>query len=370
MTQIALGPSIRSIMLPDGLFRIIALQETGVALNRQLMSPAILSRFEKHELKPSHLLNEVGRRWLRRIESHPVRMAMPEDVKRRKFFYGYHDEFFVSLALQFQDGAMTEEPEDPVHSAWMRVANPAAMIQLERDSGSDPDLLRIYRHYRNEFVLDGIDDALDKIQSNRLVIITNTLSYLEIAPSNKYRYFTIQLFDIQSEVELYRLLDSIKAEHLVDPAFCLVIQYDAMTGPLKSFQLAKYEVEQRLDKTKCRVAFIVHVDPHPVNMHWTFSFGDDWEYCFADEVVSMRKHCLPLSKLVVDDMMYVLIKAMPTESFKLMLLEMLGPILQTSLNASLHSNLGQFFSGVRTALQIPNNELLINILKGIIFCIL
>ena len=51
MTQIALGPSIRAIALPDGPFRIIALQDTDVALNRSAMSPAILSRFEKHELK-------------------------------------------------------------------------------------------------------------------------------------------------------------------------------------------------------------------------------------------------------------------------------------------------------------------------------
>ena len=50
MTQIALGPSVRAIALPSGPFRIIALQDTDVALDRELMSPAILSRFEKHKL--------------------------------------------------------------------------------------------------------------------------------------------------------------------------------------------------------------------------------------------------------------------------------------------------------------------------------
>ena len=55
MTQIALGPSIRAIALPTGPFRIIALQDSDVALNRDVMSPAILSRFEKHELKYEYI---------------------------------------------------------------------------------------------------------------------------------------------------------------------------------------------------------------------------------------------------------------------------------------------------------------------------
>lgn len=50
MTQIALGPSIRPIALPDGPFRIIALQDTDVALNQEMMSPAVLSRFENTNL--------------------------------------------------------------------------------------------------------------------------------------------------------------------------------------------------------------------------------------------------------------------------------------------------------------------------------
>jgi hypothetical protein len=46
-----------------------------------------------------------------------------------------------------------------------------------------------------------------------------------------------------------------------------------------------------------------------------------------------------------------------------LLLEMLGPVLQTSL-ASLRLSLGQFYSGVRTALGLQGNQLLIELLKG------
>ena len=52
MTQIALGSSTRSIALQNGPFRIIALQDNVFAFNRDGMPPAVLSSFEKHELRP------------------------------------------------------------------------------------------------------------------------------------------------------------------------------------------------------------------------------------------------------------------------------------------------------------------------------
>ena len=59
------------------------------------------------------------------------------------------------------------------------------------------------------------------------------------------------------------------------------------------------------------------------------------------------------------------IRPMSIEAFKLLLLEMLGPVLQTSLS-SLQANLGQFYCGVRTALGLPNQEKLIQLLKGLL----
>ena len=379
MTQIALGPSIRAIALPNGPFRIIALQDTDVALNRELMSPAILSRFEKHELRPSHLLNEVGRNWLDSIESHPVWLDVSESIGRQKLLYGYHEETFASLALHLQDRGIPMELDrvdendiDPNSSfaMLMRAANPMAMIKLERDSSIHPELLDVCRLYRLNFVLEGIDDALNKIKSDRMVVMTNTLRHLEVmSESSIHRHFIIQLFDVQTELELHRLLDSVKPEDLADPDFCLIIQYDAATGPIEQFQLTKYEVEQRFEKSKCRVVFIVHVDPRPVNMHWVFSFGDGWDYCFVDEVVpsgSADQHHISLIELVLspaEKPLSAFIRKMSIDSFKSLLLEMLGPVLQTALS-SLRSSLGQFFHGVRTALGLHNNQMLVGLLNG------
>uniref|UniRef100_A0A0P4YE06 AAA+ ATPase domain-containing protein n=2 Tax=Daphnia magna TaxID=35525 RepID=A0A0P4YE06_9CRUS len=377
MTQIALGPSIRAIALPNGPFRIIALQDTDVALNRELMSPAILSRFEKHELRPSHLLDDVGMFCLKAIESHSLWLAVAETIKRQKFIYGYHEESFAALALYLQDRGMPmefeEDQDEDQHSAttiWMRATNPMSMIKLERDSSIDTELLDVCRRYRQNFVLESIDDALLNVKSNRIVIVTNTLRHLEIAfaESSPYRHSTIQLFDILTELELVKLLESINDQDLADPDFCLVVQYDAVTGPIEQFQLAKYEIEQRFEKNKCRVIFVVHVDPRPVSMHWVFSFGDCWDYCFVDEVVpggQLDHHRISLGEFVKspsDQTLSSFIVEMSTESFKSLLLEMLGPVLQTSL-ATLRASLGQFYSGVRIALGLPNNKTLIKLMK-------
>ena len=223
------------------------------------MSPAILSRFEKHELRPSHLLNEVGRNWLDSIESHPVWLDVSESIGRQKLLYGYHEETFASLALHLQDRGIPmeldrvdEDDIDPNSSfaMLMRAANPMAMIKLERDSSIHPELLDVCRLYRLNFVLEGIDDALNKIKSDRMVVMTNTLRHLEVmSESSIHRHFIIQLFDVQTELELHRLLDSVKPEDLADPDFCLIIQYDAATGPIEQFQLTKYEVAQQTNIT-------------------------------------------------------------------------------------------------------------------------
>jgi hypothetical protein len=260
-----------------------------------------------------------------------------------------------------------EEDPNGANAIWMRAANPMAMIKLERDFGiHHPELQEFCQRYRHNFILESIEDALSNVNSNRMVLMTNTLRHLEITLVDS---FTIQLFDVQTELELVRLLDSVDDAELADPDFCVIVQYDAVTGPIEQFQLAKYEVEQRFEKTKCRVVFVVHVDPRPINMHWVFSFGDGWDYCFVDEVVQSGladQHQIPLRKLVqspVDQPLSNVIENMPSESFKSLLLEMLGPVLQTSL-ASLRSSLGQFYSGVRTALALPDNEILIKLLKG------
>ena len=103
-------------------------------------------------------------------------------------------------------------------------------------------------------------------------------------------------------------------------------------------------------------------------LHWVFSFGDSWDYCFVDEVVHSGpadQHQIPLRKLVQspDRPLSNFIEKMSIDSFKPLLLEMLGPVLQTSL-ASLRLSLGQFYSGVRTALGLQDNQVLIKLLKG------
>jgi hypothetical protein len=377
MTRIALGPSTRAIALPSGPFRIIALQDTEVALNRETMSPAVLSRFEKHELKPSHLLDDSGQTLLNAIESHSVWLAVPEAIKRQKLIPGYHEESFASLALHLQDRGVPmqveqDEEENPnsAYTIWMRTLNPMAMIKLERDTiNSHPELQDVCRRYRHNFVLESLEDALQNIKSKRMVVMTNTLSHLEIKPISSSRFLIIQLFEVQTEHELVRLLESIEEDYLSDPDYYLIVQYDAVTGPIEQFQLAKYEVEQRFEKSKCRIIFIVHVDPRPAAMHWVFSFGDSWDYCFIDEIVHSGpadQHQTPLKELVqspADQPLSCFIEKMSVDSFKSLLLELLGPVLQTSL-ASLRLSLGKFYSGVRTALGLQDNQLLIQLLKG------
>ena len=371
MTQIALGPSTRSIALPNGPFRIIALQDTDSALNRDAMSPAVLSRFEKHELRPSHLLNEAGREWLTKIESHPVWVNRQDSVRKRRLLYGYHEETFASLALHMQNVSETQmELEDQslpdAHLTWMRAVQPTEMIKLERSGQSV--ITEICRFYRNTLVLEDLQDALATLTSKRLILMTNTLRHLEVTLDSE-SYSVIRLFEINSELELYGMLDEISEEALNNEDYCLFIQYDAMTEHIEQFQITKYEIETRMEKANCRVVFIVHVDPGLSNkMNWVFSFGDGWEYCFVDEILPLSQiveHRIPL-KVMVDSTtqrsMGGFVQALSEDSFRSLLLEMLGPNLQESL-ANLRASLGQFYGGVRAALSLDGNAELIQLLK-------
>jgi len=344
------------------------------------MSPAVLSRFEKHELRPSHLLKDKGEIYLYQIESHPVWMAVPELIKRKKLLYGYHEESFATLALHLQEVndpmEVDGEVEDYIPVQWIRAVNPMAMIKLEREARNNEELLKICRQYRKDCILEGIDDAMDKMSSSRrMVVMTNTLRHLEVSPRHA-QSFVIRLFDIQTELELHSMLDSVKKEDRNNPDYCIFIQYDATTGPIEQFQITKYEIDTRMEGAKCRIAFIVHVDPRPGNMRWVFSFGDGWDYAFVDELVPIDQSFpagqrrLPLSELVnspVDRSIAEFIEPMTEEAFRSLLLEMLGPNLQTSLS-HLRSSLGPFYSGVRGALGLPDNHRLIRILKGNLNC--
>ena len=59
MTQIAFGPCTQAISIPNGPFGIIALQDTDVILNPEFIFSAIVSLFEKNELRPFHLLDQA-----------------------------------------------------------------------------------------------------------------------------------------------------------------------------------------------------------------------------------------------------------------------------------------------------------------------
>ena len=253
-----------------------------------------------------------------------------------------------------------------VHYTWMRAVQPMEMIKLERSG--QPAITEICRTYRNTFVLENLQDALATLTSNRLILMTNTLRHLEIT-LDSISYSVIRLFEINSELELHGMLDGIPEEALNSPDYCLFIQYDAMTEPIEQFQITKYEIETRMEKANCRVVFVVHVDPRLSNkMRWVFSFGDGWEYCFVDEILPVSQiveHRIPL-KVLVDSTtqrtMVGFVRALSGDSFKSLLLEMLGPNMQESL-ANLRASLGQFYGGVRTALSLDGNAELIQLLK-------
>ena len=287
-------------------------------------------------------------------------MSISDLVKRKNFLYGYHEESFAALALHLQEAGEPMDVDgdvvDNLHDQWMRAVNPMAMIKLEREARNNKDLLEVCRSYRKNYILEGIDDALDKMPSSRrMVIMTNTLRHLEVSPRD-VPSFVIRLFEIQTELELHSLLDSIKRRDLDNPDFCLLIQYDA--------------IETRMEGAECRIVFIVHVDPRPSSMRWVYSFGDGWDYVFVDEIISVdqvgqqRVSLKELAHSLSDRAMSDFISPMNEETFRSLLLEMLGPSLQTSLS-HLRSSLGQFYSGVRGALGLPDNQQLVLILKGI-----
>jgi len=163
------------------------------------------------------------------------------------------------------DGAQVED----VNAVWMRALNPMAMIKLERDSRHNPEVLEFCRLYRRDYILEGIDGVMSNVKSNRVIIMTSSLRHLEVLPcgATPDSHVLIRLFDIQTELELNTLLESVQAKHTKDKHFCLVVQYDATTGPIEQFQLTKYEIDTRLNEAECQVIFIVHVDPRPVRMH-------------------------------------------------------------------------------------------------------
>ena len=266
------------------------------------------------------------------------------------------------------DGAQVED----VNDIWMRALNPMAMIKLERDSLHNPEVLELCQLYRRDYILEGIDGVMSNVKSNRVIIMTSSLRHLEVLPNDATpdSHVLIRLFDIQTELELNTLLQSVQAKHTKNKHFCLVVQYDATTGPIEQFQLTKYEIDTRLNEAECRVIFIVHVDPRPVGMHWIFSFGDGWENAFVDEIVPEKQmgdhNRIPLGDFVhspSDMQISEFIRPMPNDWFKSLLLEMLGPCLQASLS-NLRSSLGSFYSGMRTALSLPGNDRLIQLLKG------
>ena len=84
-------------------------------------------------------------------------------------------------------------------------------------------------------------------------------------------------------------------------------------------------------------------------------------------MVPNGQHHIQLGELVVSDKpLSHFIRSISIDSFKSLLHEMLqGPDLQTSnLDASLRSNLDQFYNGVRTALELQGNQLLVALLNG------
>ena len=330
--------------------------------------------------RPSHLLDKAGLRCLNDIESHPIWIAVSDEMKRKKFLYGYHEESFASLALHLQangEPMQMDEAED-VNAVWMRALNPMAILKLERDSCHEPDVLNLCQMYRKNYIVEGIGHAMASLQSNRVIMMTSSLRHLEVLPkdSTPDSHLVIRLFDIQTELELYTLLETVQMTQMKNKDFCVIVQYDATTGPIEQFQLTKYEINTRLKEAACRIVFVVHVDPRPVGMHWIFSFGDGWDYVFVDEIIpaaQMGDHNrIPLGDFVhspTDTRISDFIRPMPNDWFKSLLLEMLGPCLQASLS-NLRSSLGSFYSGVRTALGLPNNDRVIQLLKGQIlyFC--
>ena len=336
------------------------------------------------------MLNHAGQEWLRQIDTHPVWISVPDLVRRQKLLHGYHEESFASLALHMQysgEAAMEVDgaSQIDVHYTWMRAVQPMEMIKLERNAlkSQQSEVVDVCRNYRDSFILENIQDGLATLTSNRIIIMTNTLRHLEMACDSAYS--VIRLFEIQTELELYGHLDafvSLRAQtnageqqpqQQQQQQHLLFIQYDAMTEPIEQFQFAKYEVETRMRDAKCRVVFVIHVDPQPAkasNNNWVFSFGDGWEYCFIDEIASQQvDNRIPLKVFVGssghDDgrrAMASFVRDMSDEFFKSLLLEMLGPNMHNSLS-NLRSGLGHFYSGVRGAVGLADNSDLVQLLK-------
>ncbi len=343
------------------------------------MSPAILSRFEKYELRTSHLLDDKGQSWLSKIKSHPVWVAIPDIIKRKKFLYGYHEDSFTTLALHLQKAVEPGEADaghsyNNLHIQWIRAVNPVAMIKLENQARtiSNEELLKFCRNYRQNFIFDGIDEVLNNMRSSRrMIIMTNTLRHLKVSSCN-VQSSVIRLFEIQEELELHRILDLNKKKYGNNANHCIFIQHDATSRPIEQFHITKYEIGKKMQEEKCRIVFIIHVDPHPVDMRWVFSFGDGWDYAFVDEIGSVGparstgQQCVSLKEFtysISDHNVSDFIRPMSKEAFRSLILEMLGPCIQTSLS-HLRSRLGQFYCGVRKALGFPDNERLVEILKG------
>ena len=330
------------------------------------MSPAILSRFEKHELQLSHLLDDVGDNWMSIIQLHPIWQAVKEVVDRQKLLPGYHEDSLQSLAFHMQETGGNLEEKD-VNCLWMRAVDPKEMIKLEGSQNLGHRGFDVCTTYRAQFVLDGIANALDLFgNSKRVVIVTNTPRHVPIALDCPK--MEIALFNIQCEQELNEKIASISAEQRENPKFYLLVQYDATKGPIQQFQFAKYEIEAKMRAAVCKVVFVTYVDPRPGRLHWVFSFGDGWEYLFVDEISpssqvgSLR---LPLSELVrpvVDRPISDIIGDMSNDIFKSLLLDCCGPHMQGSL-INLRSGLGAFYGDVRKALGLAGNEEVIQLLK-------
>lgn len=347
-TEIALGNCTRAIPLPsDQFFRIIVHTSSERAHDMQLTSPAVLSRFEKHELRAQDFLDDTGRELLGRIEMDPLWRACASTSARRQLLPGYHDDLLPSFALDASSerermadgeartcGAESAEsqrvdqdtpavaPLSDEHG-WLHSVDPVQLFRLLAGSAMDGQRCsalaraRVYaQQYWNATATDAIVRLLRggrsaAAQAPRLAIVVTRAMYepLCVSTSAPFHAHVHRVAGFEHETELEAALaGAVRGDEGAKDCAegggtgdrVLVLQHEAGALRMDLLQYVKHTVAQRLaeppvEGTNGDVAcaatplqacvIVVHLDGDSTDAeHWSFSYGDGWHYMWADEL--------------------------------------------------------------------------------------
>jgi len=362
MTQIALGTSIRSIALPRGPFRIIAVVDRDTAIDPKQTSPAVLSRFEKHLIQFKDLLTTDQELILASLQTDPL--LERGDVAQ--LFFGGHEELLASLArtISVSSSSIVEATEQAIREAKY-VANPMALFR--RTSANRALLERHFVDYATASLLHTLSEVVAQFPTYLTVVMTHSLRYTRLDASDFgpecNRLNEMQLFEITSELHFVRALESQLSEaNVADQRFCLVLRHDAHQ-PLGVFQYAQHAIVQRIhsfSKRRCRVMMIVHLPARPTSEQWCFAFSHRWKYVFVEqltrnEVLHTRPPLRALLRPTLPQISSVL-ESLTRNQFQTLVMYILGPSASAQLSGALAAasiSDGAYLNAVRKALSSP-----------------